>query len=149
MKKILLGTIIAAAYTAAGFSQCCPPALDAAATPAKKACKVQAAKNQIEVFCVCPNGCKCDMNDGKCEMKDCTKCPKCETVIEKLILRPAAKEEIGKESVCPVMDTKFKVSGSTTAAEYKGKTYFFCCDGCPKSFKDNPKKYTAPKADGK
>ncbi len=25
--------------------------------------------------------------------------------------------------------------------DYKGRRYFFCCDGCPQSFKKNPAKY--------
>lgn len=30
--------------------------------------------------------------------------------------------------------------------DYKGRRYFFCCDGCPQEFKKNPEKY-AKKAD--
>jgi YHS domain-containing protein len=26
-------------------------------------------------------------------------------------------------------------------ADYKGRRYFFCCNGCPQSFKKNPAKY--------
>ncbi len=51
------------------------------------------------------------------------------------------ESEIGREAVCPVMGTKFKVTKSNQAAEYKGQTYYFCCGGCPDAFKKDPEKY--------
>ncbi|MCK4909084.1 MAG: YHS domain-containing protein [Planctomycetes bacterium] len=39
------------------------------------------------------------------------------------------------------MGTKFKVTKSNQAAEYKGQTYYFCCGGCPDAFKKDPEKY--------
>jgi len=50
-------------------------------------------------------------------------------------------DEIGKEAVCPVMGTKFKVSKDTVTFDYKGKAYFMCCGGCPGPFSKNPEKY--------
>jgi YHS domain-containing protein len=55
--------------------------------------------------------------------------------------RTATKAEIGKDVVCPVMGTKFKVTAITKVEEYKGKPYFMCCGMCPPEFKKNPAKY--------
>lgn len=60
---------------------------------------------------------------------------------EGLIMRTARADEVGKAAVCPVMGTKFKVQANTEAADYKGKSYFFCCGGCPGEFGKNPDKY--------
>ncbi|MBN1384771.1 MAG: YHS domain-containing protein [Elusimicrobia bacterium] len=58
-----------------------------------------------------------------------------------VVIRKARKDEIGKSVVCPVMGTKFKVKKETEAADYKEKTYYFCCPACPPEFKKNPGKY--------
>lgn len=47
-------------------------------------------------------------------------------------------------SVCPVMgspvDTKqAEIKG--LVREYKGKKYYFCCDGCPEKFEKDPESY--------
>ncbi len=55
-------------------------------------------------------------------------------------LRTARKDEIGKDAVCPVMGTKFKVKSSTEVADYDGKAYYFCCPGCKGPFKKDPGK---------
>ena len=57
------------------------------------------------------------------------------------VIRNAKADEIGKEVVCPVLGTKFKVSKVTQASDYKDKTYYFCCAACPAEFKKNPDKY--------
>ncbi|MDD5210186.1 MAG: heavy metal-binding domain-containing protein [Elusimicrobiales bacterium] len=59
----------------------------------------------------------------------------------KAVLRKIAKEEIGKEAVCPVTGEKFKVTEETISASYKGKVYYFCCPGCDKGFIASPEKY--------
>ena|GEM_PF-3384691 len=59
----------------------------------------------------------------------------------KAILRDVTSTEIGKDVVCPVMGTKFKVTKDTKAADYNGKSYYFCCGGCPEQFEKNPNKY--------
>ncbi len=56
-------------------------------------------------------------------------------------VRMARADEVGKEAVCPVMGVKFKVTPVTQAADYKGKTYYFCCNTCPPEFQKNPDKY--------
>ncbi|MFH0931838.1 MAG: YHS domain-containing protein [Candidatus Zixiibacteriota bacterium] len=40
------------------------------------------------------------------------------------------EEEIGKQTVCPVMKRSFTVSKDTPAIEFQGTTYYFCCPGC-------------------
>lgn len=49
--------------------------------------------------------------------------------------------EIGRKTVCVVMNTGFTVNKNTPAAEYKGNVYYFCCGKCPEEFKANPEKY--------
>jgi Cu+-exporting ATPase len=58
--------------------------------------------------------------------------------------RKPAPEEIGKEAWCPVMKHKFKVNKNTPVIDYHGKSFYFCCPGCPPEFKKDPEKYTAP-----
>ncbi len=43
--------------------------------------------------------------------------------------------------VCPVMGTKMKKSKAYAKMEYKGKTYYLCCQHCVDEFKKNPEKY--------
>ena len=49
--------------------------------------------------------------------------------------------EVGQKAVCPVMGSEITVTKETLSAEYNGKTYYFCCGGCPDEFKANPDKY--------
>ena len=42
---------------------------------------------------------------------------------------------------CAVTGTKIDPSKAYSKTVYKGKTYYFCCAGCPEEFKKNPKKY--------
>lgn len=46
-------------------------------------------------------------------------------------------------AVCPVMKHEFKPTSETVTAEYKGKTYYFCCPGCDKKFAVDPEKYVS------
>ncbi|HDQ25721.1 MAG TPA: YHS domain-containing protein [bacterium] len=39
------------------------------------------------------------------------------------------------------MGVKMKKSKAHSSWEYKGKTYYFCCAGCPEAFKKDPEKY--------
>ncbi|MBU0574356.1 MAG: YHS domain-containing protein [Candidatus Margulisbacteria bacterium] len=39
------------------------------------------------------------------------------------------------------MGTRINPSRAYGKAEYKGKTYYFCCAMCPGEFKKNPDKY--------
>ena len=42
---------------------------------------------------------------------------------------------------CAVGGEKIKKSEAKGTYEYQGKTYYFCCDNCLTSFKENPEKY--------
>ena len=42
-------------------------------------------------------------------------------------------------TVCPVSGDK--VEDSKLTETYQGKIYHFCCDDCPKKFKEDPDKY--------
>jgi len=57
--------------------------------------------------------------------------------------RRPTPEEIGKEAHCSVMNHKFKITAKTPIIDYHGKSFYFCCPGCPAEFKQNPGKYTA------
>lgn len=84
----------------------------------------------------------CSMKDYRGEKTKDGKCPKCGMKLEKeMLIRPLTKEEIGKEYTCPVMNEKFTGSEVNSAAEYRGKIYYFCCARCPKLFESNPEKY--------
>lgn len=47
-----------------------------------------------------------------------------------------------KYVVCPVTKTKINPAKAYSKTVYKGRTYYFCCAGCPEEFKKNPEKYT-------
>ena len=42
---------------------------------------------------------------------------------------------------CAVSGEKMKKSDAKGSLEYKGETYYFCCDNCIESFKEDPEKY--------
>ena len=42
---------------------------------------------------------------------------------------------------CAVSGNEMKKSEAKGSMEYKGKTYYFCCDNCEATFKENPEKY--------
>jgi YHS domain-containing protein len=47
-----------------------------------------------------------------------------------------------KEIKCPITGNKVDPAKTKLKTTYKGKTYYFCCAGCPEEFKKNPVKYT-------
>src|SRR5262245_17105525 len=44
-----------------------------------------------------------------------------------LALRPAAADDIGKETTCPVMGSKFKVTKASESRMVNGQPVYFCC----------------------
>ncbi|MEK7376663.1 MAG: YHS domain-containing protein [Candidatus Margulisiibacteriota bacterium] len=42
---------------------------------------------------------------------------------------------------CPITGTMINPAKAYSKTDYKGKTYYFCCAGCPEEFKKNPGKY--------
>ena len=57
----------------------------------------------------------------------------------------AFAQKAPKEIACAVMGShKVNIAKATKAkmfADYKGKRYFFCCEGCPAEFKKDPTKF--------
>ena len=47
--------------------------------------------------------------------------------------------------VCAVSGKEMKKSEAKGSTEYNGKTYYFCCENCEKSFLADPAKYAAAK----
>lgn len=57
--------------------------------------------------------------------------------------KPAPKGK-APAMICAVTKEKVDVAKATKDhmyADYKGRRYFFCCNGCPDEFKKNPAKY--------
>ena len=65
------------------------------------------------------------------------------TFSQELKIRQPRPDEIGMKAWCPVMDFNFDVKASTAVIDYKGKSFYFCCEGCPAEFKKDPDKYLA------
>jgi YHS domain-containing protein len=61
---------------------------------------------------------------------------------EDLKVRQPKQEEIGKRATCPVANFEFEVGKTTPVIDYRGKSYYFCCEPCIKDFKKDPEKYT-------
>lgn len=57
---------------------------------------------------------------------------------------PDKKTKTPKTITCVVTGGTVNIADATKNhmfADYKGKRYFFCCNGCPQEFKKNPAKY--------
>lgn len=101
----------------------------------KKEAAVEKAKVVKEIWA-------CPMGDYRGEKTKDDKCPKCGMKLSKeLIVRELTKAELGKNYVCPVTKESFKGSAENKAIEYKGKTYYMCCDDCPEQFINSPGKF--------
>jgi len=60
----------------------------------------------------------------------------------------AAQEKAADDTVtCPVSGKTVKKSEAKGPYVYKGKTYYFCCDGCREAFIKDPEKYADNDAD--
>lgn len=51
--------------------------------------------------------------------------------------------------VDPVCKMEFSEKDAKVKYNYKGKTYYFCCEMCKDKFTENPEKYSATKAPSK
>ncbi len=51
---------------------------------------------------------------------------------------PKAAAEVVAQSTCPVMGGAVK---KDIFVDYKGRRIYFCCNGCPDTFKKDPEKY--------
>jgi YHS domain-containing protein len=55
--------------------------------------------------------------------------------------KPTDKELIEQQKTCPVSDQPLGSMGKPVKLVYKGRTIFFCCARCKKTFKADPDKY--------
>jgi YHS domain-containing protein len=72
--------------------------------------------------------------------------PKAEGAATSGAVKPNGEATIGDKTTCPISKEVFTVSATSPKAEYKGKTYYFCCGGCDGKFKENPEKYIGASA---
>lgn len=64
-----------------------------------------------------------------------------------LVLTLTGMAQQSNETVtCATTGKTMKKSEAKATTEYKGKTYYFCCDGCKEAFVKNPEKYIQRKA---
>ena len=104
-------------------------------TTAEKKASAEKSKEQKEIW-------ECSMKDYCGAKTKDYKCPKCGMKLQKkMVIRGLKKAELGKEYICPVTGEKFKGTKETKAADYKGKSYYFCCEDCPDKFIADPDKY--------
>ncbi len=57
--------------------------------------------------------------------------------------------QAGEKVVCAGCGHEMKKSEAKISHEYKGKTYYFCCEGCKEKFEKNPEEYLKKKAEMK
>jgi len=54
-------------------------------------------------------------------------------------LKAPGEARIGDKTTCAMhSDAVFTVTASTPKVEYRGRTYYFCCPECAKSFAERP-----------
>lgn len=65
------------------------------------------------------------------------------------VLAGIAQAQAEKTVVCPTCSHEFKKADAKITYEHKGKTYYFCCEGCKEKFVKNPEKYLEKKEEMK
>ena len=66
-----------------------------------------------------------------------------------VVLAGVVQAQAEETVVCPVGGEKIKKSEAKISYEYKGKTYYFCCEMCKEKFMKNPEKYLEKKVEMK
>jgi len=66
-----------------------------------------------------------------------------------LVLSGIAQQQGEETVVCPVSGKEIKKAEVEVSYEYKGKTYYFCCENCKEKFIENPEKHTQKKEEMK
>jgi YHS domain-containing protein len=59
--------------------------------------------------------------------------------------KPSTAEKTPKTIACAVTGGSVNIAEATKKhmySDYKGRRYFFCCNGCPQSFAKEPGKYS-------
>ena len=64
-----------------------------------------------------------------------------------VVLAGVAQAQVEEPVVCPVGGKEIKKSEAKVSYEYKGKTYYFCCEMCKEKFMKNPEKCIQKKAE--
>jgi YHS domain-containing protein len=64
-----------------------------------------------------------------------------------LVLFGIAQQQAEETLTCPVSGKEIKKSEAKATYEYKGKTYYFCCEKCKEAFIENPVKYIQKRAE--
>ena len=63
---------------------------------------------------------------------------------EKVYAKPG-EAQVGDWQKCPVAGHEFQVTAESPKVEYKGKTYYMCCEDCIDEFKADPEKFIGSK----
>jgi YHS domain-containing protein len=66
-----------------------------------------------------------------------------------LVISGVVQLQAEEKVVCPGCGHKMDKSEVKVSYEYKGKTYYFCCEGCKAKFVENPEKYLQEKEEMK
>ena len=66
-----------------------------------------------------------------------------------LVIGGIAQLQAEEKVVCPGCGHMMKKSEAKISYEYKGKTYYFCCEGCKEKFVKNPEEYLKKKVEMK
>lgn len=74
---------------------------------------------------------------GVCEMSCATRAPFDEADV---LSQPGAN--VGRLTRCPVSGVVFTVGEDATAVSHDGHTWYLCCDGCEKKFRQDPARFT-------
>lgn len=62
------------------------------------------------------------------------------------VLVTASQLQADETVKCPVSGKEIKKSEAKGTYEYKGKTYYFCCENCKEAFVKDPEKYISKKS---
>jgi YHS domain-containing protein len=66
-----------------------------------------------------------------------------------LVISGIAQLQAAEKVVCPGCGHMMDKSEVKVSYDYKGKTYYFCCEGCKEKFANNPEEYLKKKAEMK
>jgi YHS domain-containing protein len=66
-----------------------------------------------------------------------------------LVISGIAQLQAEEKVVCPGCGHMMKKAEAKISYEYKGKTYYFCCEECKEKFVKNPEEYLKKKAEMK
>jgi YHS domain-containing protein len=65
------------------------------------------------------------------------------TRADDMAVRQPNRAEIGMTAHCPVLNSTFEIRRDTPVIDFKGKSYYFCCQQCVEDFKKNPDKFAS------